>query len=380
MPGTSYLPPVPGTSNSPVYPGAAGADFAQIYFGAVVLRAGRSPYAPPSPDPFGRPPPGYPPLTYWLTVPSTAMPYHTALLVHTVVQVACFVAAAAIALALAGALPHLPAVVCTVVPLLLMTPVGLAYLERGQFDLYVGASYLLAFTYLFRPRVSLVLAAGVLAAIKWTALPPLGALAFFVLVAGPRGSRRLWLLAAPVIAVASVLLLPDTRFIEHLRFWDRVRPQGVSFAHVLPGWVSKAVPLLSVVIVASVLRWRGQRREPDGALVATAAPIAIALAIQGVALGTVSFEYRAVSLLGLVPALAIWVERADGVPSWLKTATVAGFGLFLVVAFRVHNLTRTLPLGRVMLIYLGASVCFTALAALVAWRRPDPATVASAAA
>src|SRR5262245_52652067 len=53
VPGTS--PPVPSPYDTPDYPGAAGADFAQIYFGARALLAGRSPYAHPSPDPFGRP-------------------------------------------------------------------------------------------------------------------------------------------------------------------------------------------------------------------------------------------------------------------------------------------------------------------------------------
>jgi len=381
FPAPFYSPvAVPGTSDSPDRPGAAGADFAQIYFGARALRAGRSPYAPPSPDPFGRRP-GYAPLTYWLAVPLTALPYRAALLAHTVMELLLFVAATVVALRLTGALPHLPAVLCTAVPLLLMTPVGLAHLERGQFDLYVGACYLLAVTYLFQPRVSLVVAAGVLAAVKWTALPVLGALALFVLVAGPRGSRRLWILAAPLVALASFLLLPDSRLLEHLRYWEVTRqPQGLTFAHLMPAWLGKVLPLLTVLVVASVLRWRCRQSEPDRPLEAAAAPLGLALAIQGVAFGTATSEYRAVSFLGLVPALAIWVERADGVPAALKGVTVAGFGLFLVVAFRVHNLTRSLSPRKVVLIYLVAAVCFSALAAILAWRRPGPAPAASAAA
>jgi hypothetical protein len=380
VPGTYHLPPVPGTSDSPVYPGAAGADFAQIYFGARALRAGQSPYAKPSPDPFGRRP-GYGPFTYWLAVPLTVLPYHAALLVHTFVQFGVFVAATAVALRLTGTLPHLPAVLCPAVLLLLMTRIGLAYLERGQFDLYVAASYLLVFTYLFRPRVSLVLGAGVLAALKWTALPLLGALALFVFVAGPRGSRRFVLFAAPLIAVASFLLLPDLRFIEHVQYWEgTVRPQGASLGYVMPGWIGKVLPILTALAVAAVLRYRGRDAEFDDALRAVAVPLGLALAIQGVVLGTASYEYRAVSLLGLVPVLAIWVERAARVPTALKAATVVGFGLFLVVAFRVHNLVIIPRLEFVVLIYLAASMGFAALATILAWRRPAPAPAASAAA
>ena len=327
------------------------------------------------------------------------MPYHAALLTHTLVELGIFVVATGVALRLTGALSHFPAVLGTIAPLLLLTPIGLAYLERGQFDLYVGACYLLVFTYLFTPRLSLVLVAGVLAAVKWTALPWLGALALFVLVVGPRGSRRLWLFAAPLIALASFLLLPDTRFIEDLRYWEQsMRPQGVSFAHLasiahltsiahlasiahlVPPRIGKILPILTVLFVAGVLRWRRRQPERDAALQATAAPLGLALAIQAAAFGTVSFEYRAVSLLGLVPALAIWVERAEGVSTVLKAATFAGFGLFLVVAFRLHNLTGGLRLDMMVLTYLAASMGFTALAAILAWRRPDPAAATSAAA
>ncbi len=104
---------------------------------------------------------------------------------------------------------------------------------------------------------------------------------------------------------------------------------------------------------------------------ATAVPLGLALAIQGAAFGTVSWEYRAVSLLGLVPALAIWVERADRVSARLKTACAAGFGVFLLVVFRVHNLAQPLSAETVVWIYLVAATCFAALAGGLAWRRGD---------
>jgi hypothetical protein len=379
VPGTSYLPPVPGTSDSPVYRGAAGADFAQIYYGARALRAGHSPYAAPYPDPFARRP-SYGPLPFWLGIPLTALPFHAALVVHTFVQFALFVAATIVALRLGGALPHLQAVLCTVVPLLLLAPIGLAYLERGQFDLYVGACYLLVLTYLVEPRVSLVLAGGVLGAVKLTALPLLGGLSLFALAAGPRGSRRFVLLAAPLVAVATFVLLPDPRFVDHIRFWEGIRPQGASFGHVMPGWIGKILPILTGLGVAAILRYRQRPHELDDAITATVGPLGLALAIQGVVLGTASFEYRAVSLLGLVPVLAIWVERADEVPAALKAATVAGFGLFLVMVFRVHNITWRGRLEVVVLTYLAASLAFAALAAIIAWRRPAREPAASAAA
>ena len=147
----------------------------------------------------------------------------------------------------------------------------------------------------------------------------------------------------------------------------------------MPAKIGKIVPILTVLFVAGVLRWRCRQPERGAALQATAAPLGLALAIQAAAFGTVSYEYHAVSLFGLVPALAIWVERAQGVSTALKAVTFAGFGLFLVVAFRLHNLTWGLRLDMMVLIYLAASMCFTALAAILAWRYPDPGPAVSAA-
>ena len=133
--------------------GSTGGDFSQIYFGALRLRRqGVSPYEPPSPDPFDRPP-GYPWLTYWLAVPLTLLPYHRALLAHMAGQFIVFVAATIATLGLTGCLRAWSAVFATVVPLLVLTPIGLTFVERGQFDLYVAASYVLVFTALFEPHV-----------------------------------------------------------------------------------------------------------------------------------------------------------------------------------------------------------------------------------
>ena len=77
VPGTYHAsPPVPGTSDSPVYPGAAGADFAQIYSGARVLRAGHSPTRSRARTRSAAA--GLRSVHDWLAVPFTALPYHAA--------------------------------------------------------------------------------------------------------------------------------------------------------------------------------------------------------------------------------------------------------------------------------------------------------------
>ena len=289
--------------------GSTGADFSQIYFGALRLRReGVSPFQAPSADPFDRPP-GYPPLTYWLTVPLTLLPYHWALLVHMAGQFIVFAAAMIVALGLTGCLRWWPAVAATVLPLLVMTPIGLSFIERGQFDLYVAACYALAFTALYQPHVSLLVAVGVLAAIKWTALPFLLILSVRILAGTDRRPR--WrILIGPAVVLACVLTLDGARSLQALASWELGgAPRGLTFGRLMPFWLAKSLPLLTVLLAAAWLRWWSEPADRQRRFLVASLPLAATLAIQGGAMGSYSSEFRTVALLGLVPALAIWLKR-----------------------------------------------------------------------
>jgi hypothetical protein len=78
-------------------------------------------------------------------------------------------------------------------------------------------------------------------------------------------------------------------------------------------------------------------------------------------MGSVSSEFRAVALLGLVPALAIWL-RGGAPPGPLAMLAGLGFAMFLPVAFRAHNLATMVSGTSMTAIHLGASVYFVGLA------------------
>jgi hypothetical protein len=98
-------------------------------------------------------------------------------------------------------------------------------------------------------------------------------------------------------------------------------------------------------------------------------PLAVTLAIQGGAMVSYSSEYRTVALLGLVPALTIWL-RANP-PGTLAILAGVGLGIFLPVAFRAHNLLRVVSTLSMTVIHLGASLYFLGLA-LWAITAPGP--------
>jgi hypothetical protein len=350
--------------------GSTGGDFSQIYFGALRLRQqGVSPYERPSPDPFDRPP-GYPMLTYWLAVPLTLLPYDRGLLAHMAGQCIVFAAATIAALGLTGCFRSWSAVFATVVPLLVLTPIGLTFIERGQFDLYVAASYVLVFTALFEPHLSLLAASGVLAAIKLTALPFLLILSVAIMAGADRPPR--WrVLIAPAVVVASILVAPDAvRSLRAMASWELEQGiHGMTFVRLMPFWLAKALPLLTVLLAAAWLRGWSEPSDRKRRLLVASFPLAAALAIQGGAQGSVSYEYRAVALLGLVPALAIWLRGGDP-PGPLAVLAGVGFAMFLPVAFRAHNLVRMVSATSMTAIHLGASLYFLGL---TLWAMSAPA-------
>ena len=127
----------------------------------------------------------------------------------------------------------------TVLPLLVLTPIGLSFIERGQFDLYVAASYVVVFTALYKPHVSLLVAAGVLAAIKWTALPFL--LILSVRILAGTDLRLPWrILIGPAVVLASVLVTLDgARSLQALASWELGgAPRGLAFGRLMPFWLA----------------------------------------------------------------------------------------------------------------------------------------------
>jgi len=54
---------------------------------------------------------------------------------------------------------------------------------------------------------------------------------------------------------------------------------------------------------------------------------------QGLCFGTISYEYRVVSLLGMVVPLLLWIQKTE-VGEKIKLSMAITFGVFLVIVFR----------------------------------------------
>ncbi len=358
-------------------PPALGADFSQVYFSALAIRKGDAPYDPQNPafqDRFGRRP-IYPPLANYLYIPLTFLAYRDALVVHTLASLALFLGATALVLLMFGLGREVLAAGLACLMLGFLTPVGFSHFERGQFYLVVGTSHLLVVAAVYARRASLPLAVGgaLLGALKWTAFPLLGLFSVLGFVASPTPRRRLVFLAVPAILVLSVMAfaseIPD--FWPSLRMYElEVAPKGVSLELLMPRWIAKAVPALLTLVFVALFAARARRgMDRQRALEAVALPFALALALLTQAIITVVYEYRIVSLLGLLPMTVVWLERAESVPRVLRNGLAILLGVFLVMSFRVFDL-GALSVRQMLFVYCTAAAGFLAMAVLILWSQP----------
>ena len=336
---------VPGTSPVSGAPGAAGADFSQVYTSALALRHGESAYRPKSPqfaDRFSRLP-NYPPLTNWICIPLTLLPYYAALLVHTGLSLLALFGVTVFVLIRMGLRRHLWGVVLAQASLYFLTPIGFTHFERGQFDLLVATSFLLCFACVFARRNPFGLAAlsGFLGALKWTAIPFLGCFAVLGFLLGARAKRWGFVVMLAVVALGTGLFWRGI-----LEYWTSLRfyeidpaPFGLTLQNFLPRIWAKLAPVLVTAAVAIFALARFPTADRPRILRAISAPFALALTNLSICFGTYSYEYRTVATLGMVPALIVWLEIEPAVPASTKVATSAAFGLFLIVAFRLFGLT-----------------------------------------
>jgi hypothetical protein len=344
-----YLMPLRGTSPVAGAPGAPGADFSQVYHAANALRHGQSPYRPNTAqfsDRFGRPS-GYPPLTNWLYVPLTLLPYHQALLAHVALSLLLFLGTTLFVLRRTGLMRHAGLVVLLLASLYLLTPIGLAHVERGQFDFLVATASLLGVTgwWMRRSRFGVALFAGLLGALKWTSVAFLGCFSAFGFLVGPRSWRWAFFLIPVVMALGTGLFWRGT-----LEYWHTIQvfeleatPYGLTLQHFLPRIWTKLTPILLTVSMAFLVAVRARSSaERTRAFTSVSLPFALSLSNVAVCFGTLSYEYHTVSTLGMVPALVVWTEKAPWVSNRVKAVTSVAFGIFLALVFRIYGLGHLL--------------------------------------
>jgi hypothetical protein len=356
--------PLPAADSADKRAPVAGADFSQVYTSALALRHGESAYSPKSAafrDRFGRKP-GLPPLTNWLYVPLSLLPYGAALMTHTVLSICLLLGIAFFDLGQAGLGRPRASVCVAILSRYVLTPIVLTHLERGQFDLFVAAAVLACVSCLLLPggHPGLAVAAGFLGAMKWTAPSFLLCFCAAGFVSADRQKRR------DFFVVSAVMLLTTLAFGPALKeYWPTIqsfeinaKPSGLTLQNFLPRWAARSVLPTVTLAAAALVRIAGRSTAGRVRLFESiGVPFALALACFSICFGTLSYEYHTVILLGLIPAVVVWTSREPGVSRRWRVFTCGVFGVFLCIAFRTVTLSVFSPVVMTA-VYVAAALLF----------------------
>jgi hypothetical protein len=388
------LLPIAGTAADPSGRGATGADFSQVYTSALAVRHGQSGYHPTDPayrDHFDRPP-AYPPYTNFVYGALAGLPYYQALLVHTAVTFGGLLAASAFLLFRLGLWRHVWRVVLAISSFYFLTPIGVAHLERGQFDCLVATAHVLCLCCWFLPgsHFGLAILCGLVGALKWSSAPFLGCFAALCFLLSSRAKR--WVF----FSIPLVMVLVTVVFWSELKgYWVAVRVYeldasalGLTLDEYLPRWAAKATPVIITSSLAAAVFWRSRSAAARARILrSSSVPFALALTNVSVCYQTTSYEYHTMVTLAMIPALVVWAEREFWVSGRLKVLVCAVFSLLLMLVFRALPPDRAIDVHVLNALYALTALLFFGVSLYVALsvprllpgesdpRLPEPTTV-----
>jgi len=238
--------------------------------------------------------------------------------------------------------------------ILFLTPVGLSWIERGQFSLYVAISYLLLLFGLTRNNTILVILSAGFAFIKWTSLPCIFViLAVYIMASRNKKEFQHNLLMASLFGCVMILLLlplfrENISFIYVLIDQEASRsPHGLSLLFYLPRAMVKALPF--VLILIGFIIAKINKSDYIGLF-----PFFAGAAVILLLYPTEALDYSVPTLLGFIPLLMFWAKHLVSNQRMAGNLILMSFLLFVLLAsFSIKLMGSTLM---VVIIYLFFSI------------------------
>ncbi len=352
--------------------GRVGSDFAQVYFPAQDIAHLQDAFnAAKTLDPWKRPSRYAPLVILACAATFCRLDFGYACLLHMLFQTLLFYGVLYWALSQLNIRKYFLFALLSINLCLFLTPVGLSWLERGQFSLCLAAGYTVLMLGLMKRQPAWIVAAAALSFIKWTSFPAI----FVILAVYLLGSRSLKelksnALLVGVFAVTTLLLLAlpalftkgAEPFVEGLIGQELTDvPKGISLLRYEPRLAVKLMPL--ALILLGYLNARSADTGPGWLIPYSAGVITIMLIYP-----TRAYEYGLPSVLGLLAPLLFWAESAGSARNILRVGLVFAF---LVFVGAVSFSTRLFPSLYVLVeVYLAFSlVLMLSPSWLVLWQR-----------
>lgn len=360
---------------TPGMEGVRGLDFSQVYLSAHDVRAGKEIYYPVKYKVWRRKwSTTYHPLTTWLYLPLSYLPFKWAFVTHNSLSIALLLFTAYFALRRTQCKGCFPLIASTMLVFLFFTSPGLLHLERGQFDLFTATAYVGVFSLFYSSSVFWAVFTGFISSLKITSWV---FITFYwlcgALIIGM--NRRMLLLPLTILLLLMLFLFQLDNWLPALLYVEFDHSNyGPSFTRILPRFASKSLPVFSTAIVSAsalgMLAKRKSNSSPVTLFGVISFPLAACLTLQAMGFTNVTHDYRLIAFLGLIPCLAIWAATNKEIPQKITHLVSYVFGLSLLPVFRVPPFAH-LSYDVVAYCMLGFSFFFLLVALVLLFAFPN---------
>lgn len=346
------------------------ADFGQVYFPSQNTAMLINAYKPETTmDPWHRPSRYHPFIHFLCSYTYCKLPYGPACLFHLAVQITFFIASLAYAFRVLNISQFFTPSLLLVNICLFMSPVGLSWVERGQFSLYVGLSYLWLMLALITQKRKFVIFSAFFAFFKWVAFPYIF-VAFMVYLLSSARNIELKIRMTQLIIFLTVIFIPillflndSVTFVNGLRWQELSHPfGGISLGRFLPVYLVKILPLLLILVGYLISRRIGKNTH-------YLIPFFTGTAIVMLTYPTLAYDYSAPYLTAFIPFMIYWARLPD-IDKWMGHMVLSAFLVFLLLV-SFSNKVFVNSEDFVLLEYLAFSLFIILTPLLIRYRNDD---------
>ncbi|MEN9333582.1 MAG: hypothetical protein RLY35_762 [Bacteroidota bacterium] len=281
--------------------GRIAGDFAQVYFPSVVQQDDF--YSKQSGDPFQRQS-RYAPMVHLIYKYTLCkLSYGWASWWHLVIQVLFFYISIGVALIVFKRKSYIPLALLFSNAIIFATPVGMSFIERGQFSLFVAMAYLWLLLGIYQKRHIFFVFAAICTFFKWTSIPFVFVVMLIWLISEIKQKNNLkpllYLMATYVLTFLALLLMGFpylTPFLKGLLDQESsFHATSLSLSLIMNRATAKLLPLVLIFIGYLFIKSNRSKSFLDHYLVWTAFGFIL------VTYPTKAFDYSTPCLLGFLP-------------------------------------------------------------------------------
>ncbi len=326
-------------------------DYAQVYFPSQEFSSLTKNYETGYLDPLNRPSRYAPFIHYLCSISFCKLDYGYASFAHMLTQVLLFYFFFILAFKILDIEGDLRFGLLITTSFLFITPIGLGWLEKGQFSLYVCLAYLLLILGIIKKNDILIIVSAFFAYVKWTSFPFLLVILVISVMSSKnpkefiKSSRSALIYFLVLILLSLAFRSRFIHFLDGLLLQEAyVQPVGISMSQLLPAWIVKGLPLLFIILGYLCLI----RNNKD---INKLIPFFTGAGILMLTYPTVAFEYNIPNLFCFIPLIFYWAKDTSLFNKLLKY----GFFLFILLISCPNYISVVIRGNNMLLFYLFAS-------------------------